>query len=103
MLTSLQIKKVKKQLLNNSRLPLIFGALADASRFQIVRLFIKHKGLCVTDVARILNVTVPAASQQLKVLEMSGIVEKERMGQEVCYTIKENDRTVKEVLKLIKN
>jgi 5-enolpyruvylshikimate-3-phosphate synthase len=39
----------------------------------------------VTDVANIFDVTISAASQQLRVLEMLGPVRKTRTGQMVCY------------------
>ena len=79
----------------------VFSALGDRSRFRIFKLLMKHHGLCVTDIATVLGITVPAASQQLKLLESSGLVEPERDGQMICYRIRTSDPIVKTVMKTV--
>ena len=79
-----------------------FGALGDPSRFLIFKMLLKHKGmLCVSDVARILDVSISAASQQLKVLELHGLVSRDRMGQKICYKVKKNDPVVKSLIDVV--
>ena len=80
----------------------VFGALSDDSRLRIFNLLLNYNDLCVTDLARLLNVSVPAASQQLKILESSGLVEKCRTGQNVCYKVKKNNLLIKSIIKLMK-
>jgi len=102
MLTDTQVAKIQKVIAaEDERLPRIFAALADPSRFRIVKLLLTYNDLCVTDIASILEISVPAASQQLRVLELTGIVEPERMGQMICYKVRESDSLVRSIMKLI--
>jgi ArsR family transcriptional regulator len=79
----------------------MFGALSDAGRFNIFRLFMRHRDLCVTEVANVLAISVPAASQQLKIMELSGLVERERRGQKICYGVKRSDPTVRSLMRIV--
>lgn len=101
MLTKEQIKKIKVGTAkNDGQFPLIFEALGDQGRFRIFRLLMKHHDLCVTDVAEVFGITVSAASQQLKILERVGLVQKLRMGQMVCYEINNDNQTAKQLTKI---
>ena len=80
---------------NNKRICTIFGALGDPSRFLIFKMLIEHQGtLCVSDVARVLDISISAASQQLKNLETSGLLERQRSGRKICYTVKKPDQFI---------
>lgn len=100
-LTKEQIKSIKISTGQNDRLPVIFGVLGDLGRFRIFKILIEHREICVTDVAAILDITVSAASQQLRVLERVGLVRKERMRQMVCYEVRDDDPFVKLLLKIL--
>ncbi len=101
MLTKEQINKIKKEMSNeNDRLPIILGALGDPGKFRIFRLLMKHHDICVTDVAAVMEISVSAASQQLKILEMVGLVRKVRMGQMICYELRNDDPIVKSIVRL---
>lgn len=82
--------------------PLVFQALGDPGRFKIFKLLMEYHNICVTDVANIFDITVSAASQQLRVLERLGLVLKIRMGQMVCYEINKNNQIAKQLIKLFK-
>ena len=102
MLTKKQIANIKSEIgAAPAALPLVFQALGDASRFNIFRLLIKHHEICVTDVANVFDITVSAASQQLRVLERLGLVIKIRMGQMVCYEINQESRIAKQLMKFL--
>ncbi len=102
MLTKEQVHKIKKELSGDiDRMPIILGALGDPSRFRIFKLLMEHHDICVTDVANVFGITVSAASQQLRVLEMLELVEKMRMGQMVCYELKKGNPTVKQLIQFI--
>lgn len=102
MLKEQQIEKVRKTLgIRPNALPDIFGALSDDSRYRIVRLLLENKGLCVTDISRILGISVPAVSQHFKILETAGVVLKERKGQMVCYIVAIQNPSVKALTKLM--
>lgn len=103
MLTKEQVNKIKKELSRDvDRMPIILGALGDPSRFRIFKLLMEHHNICVTDVANIFDITVSAASQQLRVLERLGLALKLRMGQMVCYELKKNNPTVRRLIQFIK-
>jgi len=88
MLSKEQINEIqKKHLHDDDELSRAFGVLGDANRWRIFKLLSECRDLCVTDLANILDVSVPAVSQQLRVMEMSGLIKKERMGQMTCYKI----------------
>ena len=102
MLTKEQASKIKKTVNKETdKFAIIFIALGDAGRLRMFKLLIEHNELCVTDVANILDMSVPAISQQLRVLEMSGLIRKERMAQMVCYEVKNDDPFVKSIVKLL--
>ncbi len=67
----------------------IFKALGDQKRLQIIKMLASNENdiLCVTDVAKKLNITQPAASQHIKVLKTINILEENRKGFRVYYTI----------------
>lgn len=102
MRTKAQIKKIKTgRAKNDGQFPLIFEALGDQGRFRIFRLLMGSHDLCVTEVAEVFEITVSAASQQLKILERVGLVQKMRMGKMVCYEINDENRTVKQLTKIL--
>lgn len=103
MLNKKQIAGIKKYLIrttNMERFPFIFNALGDQGRFRIFNLLTERNDLCVTDIANIFGISVPAASQQLRILEMTGLVRKERIGQTICYEVKIDDSLVKLLTKV---
>jgi DNA-binding transcriptional ArsR family regulator len=103
MLSLQEIGKVKKTMQKDleDRIPFVFQALSDSTRVKIIRLLNGNRDLCVTDIAKICNMTVPAISYQMKMLEMVGLVKKERIGKMICYELKSDDPLVKKILKLI--
>ena len=102
MLTKEQVNKIKKELSGDmDRMSIILGALGDPSRFRIFKLLMEHHDICVTDVANVFDITVSAASQQLRGLEMLELVEKMRMGQMVCYKINVENPIAKQLFKLL--
>lgn len=104
MLTKVRISEIKKGTIEDKdRMPIIFRALGDLSRFRIFKLLMEHHDICVTDIANIFGITVSAASQQLRVLEMLELVEKMRMGQMVCYELKRDNPTVKQLIQFIRS
>lgn len=101
MLTKAQIQKIKFETpRNDNQLTLIFDALGDSGRFRIFQLLIERRDLCVTDVAGVFGISLSAASQQLKILERVGLVQKTRMGQMVCYEINSRNPVVKQIIKM---
>jgi len=60
--------------------------LADPTRMQIVDLLLR-KNYCVGALAEILEISAPAVSQHLKVLQSEGLVAGEKLGYHVHYEV----------------
>ncbi len=80
----------------------MFNSLGDKTRYRIVELLSTRKDICVSELSTELGISTAGTSQQLKILEQGGILEPERMGQRICYRIRKEDKTVQQVIKLIK-
>jgi DNA-binding transcriptional ArsR family regulator len=72
------------------------AAVSDHTRMKMIKVLGSHPRhtLTVSDVARILRVSQPAATKQLKVLHRAGLVDWMRNGQAVYYSI--NEETIAE-------
>lgn len=103
MLSEQEIVKIKK-ILNGEedRLSAAFNALGDPKRCRIFRLFLKREELCVSDVAKIMNISLPSASQHLKILEINGLILKEKKGREKYYFLNNKDLIIKAIIKVVK-
>lgn len=102
MLTNQQVRQLQQEVLRQRELPYVFQALADPGRWRIFQLLAEREDLCVTDVANVLDVTLPAASQQLRVMELSGLVVPERMGQMTCYRLRRENPIVPAMVSLLR-
>lgn len=102
MLTAQQIKKMQKEFdRGDGRSPAALSALGDPGRFKIFKILMRYHNVCVTDIAAVLRISVPAASQQLRILEMSGLVRKERKKRMVCYQVQNKNPLVRLLSKII--
>ena len=103
MLKERELHKVQKSFVEaKDRMAFVFEALGDPTRLNIFRLLSKKKGdLCVTDVANVCGISVPAASYQLKILEMVGLIQRKRMGKMTCYTLRDEDPLVVNVVRIL--
>ncbi|MBU1178371.1 metalloregulator ArsR/SmtB family transcription factor [Patescibacteria group bacterium] len=103
MLCKSKIGKLKKELTEHEeKIIAVFAALSDPSRYQMFKLLAKHEGLCTTDIARVFEVTVSAVSQQMRILEMAGLLRKLRCGQMMCCKIKKDNPLVKCLMKVLR-
>ena len=102
MLEPSQISKIKETIkTKNTSLVDVFSLLGDKNRFLIIKLLIEQGEMCVTDLANVLDISVSAVSQHLRILEMSKMVEGEKMGQMMCYKPKIDDPTIKKIISLM--
>lgn len=83
-----------------------FKVLSDLNRFRIFRILAQQPKLSVSNIAHILDISVPLASQHIKVLLHADIVQKERKGKKVFPRLDHEDpfvqvakTTIQEVLK----
>lgn len=104
MFTKTQINTLKRRLERRpNQFPLVFSALGDPGRFCIFQLLtlMARSDICVTDVAAVMGISVSAASQQLKILEMVGLARKERMRQMICYKLRDDNPMVQAIMRLL--
>jgi len=102
MLNPKEIGKLQKLLTHEDhRLPIIFNALGDARRCKIFRSFLTSDRLCVSDVARIFKMSMSLASQHLKILEITGLLTREKEGRTVYFRANTNDELVRTIIKAV--
>lgn len=85
----------------DDRLPIVFNALSDPKRCLIFRSFLRHKRLCVSDIAKTLNISMSLASQHLKILEITGLLIREREGRNSYFTPQTEDGLVRIIIKAV--
>ena len=104
MLEKSKIDQIKKRLdasEDDAILAEVFKLLGDKSRYRIMKVLTEEGELCVSDLAAVLDASMSAVSQHLRVLEMSGLVMGERMGQMMCYKPLMDHPKVKAIIKLM--
>lgn len=102
MLEPSQILKIQEELKKQSLSVVdVFRLLGDKNRFLIIRLLVEQGEMCVSDLANVLDISVSAVSQHLRILEMSKMVEGERMGQMMCYKPKIDDPNIRKIINLM--
>jgi len=103
MLTKTKVAKLKEEtLIKDKTLSFTFSALSDPGRLQIFKVLLENPDVCVSDVANILGVSVPAASRQLKILELSGLIKKVRKGQTTCFKVQRENLATKSIIDILK-
>lgn len=86
----------------DARLPIVFSALSDANRCLIFRSFLKRERLCVSDIAKTFKISMSLASQHLKVLEITGLLRREKEGRTVYYSPRTDDELVRTIIEAVK-
>lgn len=71
-----------------------FDALGEPNRCLIFRALLKRKDVRVSEIAAVIGVSAPLASQHLKVLLQAGLLERIKAGKEVYYHVNKNDSLV---------
>jgi ArsR family transcriptional regulator, lead/cadmium/zinc/bismuth-responsive transcriptional repressor len=99
MLKAHEVAKLQKLLKReDERLPIIFNALSDPKRCTIFRSFLKRERLCVSDIAKILGISMSLASQHLKILEITKLLTREREGKSIYYKPNTGDELVRTII-----
>lgn len=107
MLSEKQVETVQKITLRKDEqyVSAFFQAIGDVTRLRIMRILAKSRAedLCVTDLARIIDCSLPVISQHMRVLESCNIVEKHRRGKMTCYKLNLSNPLVKDITPIINN
>lgn len=103
MLSPDKIVRLKKQMVSkNIQLTKIFKALSEPNRCKIFWMFATEDVISVGNAAQVLGISMPLASQHLKILLQNGLLRKEKQGQKVFYELKRTEPVVKTLLKILK-
>lgn len=78
-----------------------FKVLSDVNRYRIFRILAQQPKISVSSIAKILNISLPLASQHIKVLEHADLIQKERGGKKVYPKLEYGNRFVQAVVKTI--
>lgn len=71
------------------RLSQVLSLAGSETKLQILYLLEEEGELCVCDISDVLQMTMPAVSQQLRKLRDANIIQSKKVGQTVFYALKE--------------
>jgi DNA-binding transcriptional ArsR family regulator len=102
MLKAHEIAKLQKMMKREDvRLPIVFNALSDPTRCKIFRSFLTADRLCVSDISRILGISMSSSSQHLKILEITKLLTREREGRVIYFKPNLGDDLVRTIIKAV--
>lgn len=87
--------------LDNERVTEVFDALSDPNRCKLFRVIAKRQDLNVGEAASVIGVSIPLASQHLKILESNGLLKRQKKGREVFYQVDVGDPLVKAIVQVV--
>ncbi|MFA7686112.1 MAG: metalloregulator ArsR/SmtB family transcription factor, partial [Candidatus Gracilibacteria bacterium] len=79
----------------------VFKVLSDVNRYRIFRILVQQPKISVGSIAEILNISLPLASQHLKILTHANLLQKEREGKKVFTKLECGNPFVQAVVKTI--
>lgn len=80
-----------------------FKVLSDVNRYRIFRILVEQPKLTVGAIASILDISLPLASQHLKILVQANLLQKVRDGKKVFPKIEQSNPFVPAILKTIRH
>lgn len=102
MLTKKEIEKNRKLFSEtDKRMVKSFKVLSDINRYRIFRILAVQPKLSISNIAKILNISLPLASQHIKILELANLIQKERGGKKVFPKLEYANPFVSAVVKTI--
>ena len=88
-------EKLKRLTLKSKKAALVFRAINNKLRQQIIQFLIDHPKTNVSNLYRTMRIEQSGASQHLAILRQQGIAVTERNGKEIYYSI--NQERVQEI------
>ena len=68
-------------------LNLIFHSLSDATRREIINMLFKNPNMSVSEIARPFDMSLPAITKHLNVLQKAGILIRTKIGRQIYCSI----------------
>ncbi|NLI92279.1 MAG: winged helix-turn-helix transcriptional regulator [Peptococcaceae bacterium] len=75
-----------------------FKALADPNRREIIRL-LKERSMTAGEIADKFNISKPSISHHLNILKQAGLVDDERKGQNIVYSL--NTSVLEDIMRML--
>lgn len=102
MLSKQEIKKVRQYLgKDDDDLAEVFKMLSEPNRCKMLRSISKNEPLSVSDAAAILKISLPLASQHLKILHRGNLLVRTQSGRSTLYSLNKNNPIVLSILNAI--
>lgn len=102
MLTEKEVKKNRKVFSESDKtMAAAFKVLSDINRYRIFRLLAEQPKLSISDIAEILHISLPLASQHIRILTHVNLIKKERYGKMVFPQLEHDNPFVQAVVKTI--
>ena len=102
MITEKEIQKNRKLFSETDKsMAAAFKVLSDINRYRIFRILAQQPKLSVSNIAKILNISLPLASQHLKILTAANLLQKERLGKKVFPKLEHGNPFVQAIVKTI--
>lgn len=103
MLSTKELQKVRQYLgTEDQGLAEVFAVLSEPNRCKMFRAIAKSQSLSVGEVATILHISLPLASQHLKILHQGDLLVKSKEGRKVIYSLNSSNHIVGSILNAIK-
>lgn len=95
-LTQIEIHKYRMIFTETDRdLSALFKILSDLSRYRIFLLLMGSTRISIGNLAKILNISLPLASQHVKIMVQAGLLQKQRNGKRIYPKIEHGNPLVK--------
>jgi len=102
MLSEKEIKEKRKLFSDiDKNMVMTFKVLSEINRYRIFRILAEQPKLSVSSIAKILNISLPLASQHLKILTHAKLLQKDRLGNKVYTKLEHDSPFVQAVVKTI--
>lgn len=80
----------------------MFKVLSDVNRYRIFRFLAEQPELTISNIAKIMNISLPLASQHIKILVHAKLVKKERLGKKIFPKVEHDNPFVQAIVQTIK-
>lgn len=102
MLTKKEIQ-INRKILSETdeKMAAAFKVLSDVNRYRIFRILAEQPKLSVSNIAKILDISLPLASQHIKILTHANLLQKERSGKKIFPKLEHDNPFVRAVVKTI--
>jgi DNA-binding transcriptional ArsR family regulator len=78
-----------------------FKVLSEINRYRIFRILAQQPQLSISNIAHILDISLPLASQHIKVLAHADLIQKERGGKNIFPKLEHDNHFVQAIIKTI--